>query len=74
MTMKTMKRKALGLITTSAALAASVVPASAAIDITDVTAEITAAEGHATTIAMAGIGLAVLFLGFKLVKRAIAKV
>ena len=66
------KRGLLG--TASAVLAASAVPASAAIDITDVTTAITEAETTAGTLGAAAIGIAVIFMGYKLVKRAISKV
>jgi hypothetical protein len=48
--------------------------ANAAIDITSVTAGITDAGTTATTLGAAALGLAVIFMGYKLVKRAISKV
>ncbi len=67
-----MKTKMLGLAALLPVALAST--ASAAIDITEVTAGITAAEGTATTLGAAALGLAVIFMGYKLVRKAIAKV
>lgn len=70
MKLKSFARK--GLLVTGLAFA-SVAPASAAIDISDVTAAVTEAEGHAVTLGGAGLGLVVIFVGYKLVRKAIAK-
>lgn len=66
-----MKNKLAAAIAASLALIGS---ASAAIDITSVTGAIDDAETTATTLGAAALGLAVIFMGYKLVKRAIAKV
>ena len=63
-----------GIVPALVVSALATVPASAAIDLTSVTTALTEAETTATTLGASAIGIAVIFMGYKLVKRAISKV